>query len=237
MFCDELADIWCEFPTPKRPKSHQCSDVMIKKWLSFNTRLTFSWALLHIQQAHVSKCCSFHPPHALCVRKTDNPHPIPPAMYLKSHTPSLYAGSTRSKVLEEPLPRFETIEPKPNTNSTMTGISGPGRILGLILSSVGRRLEQAIDHFAEAQLGLGPNMAALRLTSALHRIHVDANHACLSDDSARMKTSCHVTDRLIWVCNGYCSRCGGAYLPHVLTELPKSVLKEIIQLIRYLRYV
>jgi hypothetical protein len=177
------------------------------------------------------------PPHVLFAGDIDTPHPRSPVMYTQSRTPSLYIGSLHSKVFEEPPSIFGTIESKPNTNSTATGISGPGRIVGMLLSTLGRRLEQVIDRFAEARLGLGPNMAALRLASALHRIHVDANHACWSDESARMKTFCHAVDRLIWVCNGYCTRCGAAYLPHVLTELPELALRAIIQLIRYLRYV
>jgi hypothetical protein len=117
----------------------------------------------------------------------------------------------------------------------MTGIPGPGRLVGALLSRTGRRFERAIDQFAKEQLGLGPNVAALCLASALHDIHVSINTKCRSDYDAGMNSSYHVTDRLIWACNGYCSKCYGAYLPHILTELPEPGLKAMMQLIKYLQ--
>jgi hypothetical protein len=119
----------------------------------------------------------------------------------------------------------------------MTGVLGPGRIVGTLLSKTGRRLESVIDRFAEQQLGLGPNAAALRLTSALHDTHANANPDCGSDDNAELNASLHPIERLIWVCNGYCSQCHTTYLPEVLTELPEPALKAIMQLMKYLQYV
>jgi hypothetical protein len=130
---------------------------------------------------------------------------------------------------------FKTTPLQSDTNSTMTGIPGPGRLIGTLLSRTGRRFERAIDRFAEDQLGLGPNVAALRLASALHDIHVSLNPKCRSDYDAGISSSSHVTDRLIWACNGHCSQCYAAYLPQVLTELPESVLKAMMQLIKYLQ--
>jgi hypothetical protein len=78
-------------------------------------------------------------------------------------------------------------------------------------------------------------IAALRLTSALHDIHVSACPWDRSDFDTNMNGSSHVTDRLIWACNGFCSKCYGAYLPQVLTELPEPGLKAILQLIKYLQ--
>jgi hypothetical protein len=117
----------------------------------------------------------------------------------------------------------------------MTGIPGPGRIVGLIIARAGKRFERAVDRFAEEQLGLGPNVAALRLTSALHDIHVSACPWDQSDFDTSMNGSSHVTDRLIWACNGYCSKCYAAYLPQALTELPEPGFKAIMQLIKYLQ--
>jgi hypothetical protein len=119
----------------------------------------------------------------------------------------------------------------------MTGILGPGRLVGMMLSRAGRRLERAVDRFAEERLGLGPNQAALRLTSALHDIHVHESPECHSDHVYELNTLEHVTDRLIWACNGYCSGCYAPYLLQVLDELPEDVLKAIQQLIKHLQYV
>jgi hypothetical protein len=159
-------------------------------------------------------------------------------MSSSSYAPSLISGSIRSSIIEKLKLRGYQVNPiQSDTNSTMTGIRGPGRIVGTLLSRSGRRLENAIDRFAEQQLGLGPNAAALRLASALYDIHANANTDCRSDSNTELKASLHPTDRLIWVCNGYCSRCRTAYLPHVLTELPEPALKAVTQLIKYLQYV
>jgi hypothetical protein len=157
-------------------------------------------------------------------------------MSSSSYAPSLGSDSLRSSMFRKLTSRgYKTILLQSDTNSTMTGIPGPGRIVGTLLSRTGRRFERAIDRFAEEQLGLGPNVAALRLASALHDIHVNFNTKCESDYDAGMSSSFHVTDRLIWACNGYCSQCYGAYLPQVLTKLPEPGLKAITQLIKSLQ--
>jgi hypothetical protein len=150
---------------------------------------------------------------------------------------SLRAESLRSSLLAQIPRRYELVERVSDTNSTMTGIPGPGRLVGALLASAGRRFERAVDRFAEERLGLGPTQAALRLTSALHDIHVNLNAECRSDHIAELSASEHVTDRLIWACNGYCSHCYAPYLPQVLTDLPAKVVKAIQQLLKYLQYV
>jgi hypothetical protein len=157
-------------------------------------------------------------------------------MSSSSYVPSLDSGSLRSSIFRKLNSRgYKITPPRSDTNSTMTNILGPGRIVGTMISRAGRRLERAVDRFAEQQLGLGPNTAALRLTSALHDIHVSGGHGCQSDYNTSISVSSHVTNRLIWVCNGYCSQCYAAYLPQVLTELPESGLRAILQLIKYLQ--
>jgi hypothetical protein len=157
-------------------------------------------------------------------------------MSASSYEASLGSGSLRSSIFRKWNARgFKTTPLQSDTNSTMTGIPGPGRIVGTMISRAGRRFERAVDRFAEEQLGLGPNVAALRLASALHDIHVSLNTECQSDYDAGMNSSFHVTDRLIWACNGYCSQCYAAYLPQVLTELPEPGLKAMTQLIKYLQ--
>jgi hypothetical protein len=152
------------------------------------------------------------------------------------YAPSLGSSSLRSSMFRKLNARgYKTILLQSDTNSTMTGILGPGRIVGTMISRAGRRFERAVDRFAEEQLGLGPNAAALRLASALHDIHVSNSDGCQSDYNTSMNASSHVTDRLIWACNGYCSQCYTAYLPWVLTELPEPGLKAILQMIKYLQ--
>jgi hypothetical protein len=156
-------------------------------------------------------------------------------MSSSSYTPSIRPGSLHSS-FRRMIPRGYQVTPiQSDTNSTMTGIPGPGRMVGSLLSSAGRRLERAIDRFAEEQLGLGPHQAALRLTSALHDLHVTASPKCQSDHITDLSASEHATNRLIWVCNGFCSHCHWAYLPKILTKLPESAVKAMTQLIRYLQ--
>jgi hypothetical protein len=144
----------------------------------------------------------------------------------------------RSSVIRRLYPRGFHITPvQSDTNSTVTGILGPGRIMGSLLSRTGRQLERVIDRFAEEQLGLGPNAAALRLTAALHDVHVRANPGCRSDHNTEVNLSAHITDRLIWVCNGYCSQCQSAYLPQILAQLPESVHSAVSQMMKYIQYV
>jgi hypothetical protein len=153
---------------------------------------------------------------------------------------SLRAEPTHSRSFRQMIPSGYQLTPiQSDTNSTMTGIPGPGRIVGSMLSSAGRRFERALDRFAENRLGLGPNAAALRLTSALHDIHVGTSpwSRCRNEFNTDISALSHVTDRLIWVCNGYCSQCYAAYLPQVLTELPEPALKALIQLMKYLQCV
>jgi hypothetical protein len=155
-------------------------------------------------------------------------------MSSRSHAPVNRPESVRSSLLARIPRRFGLVELQSDTNSTMTGIPGPGRVVGSMISAAGRRFERAVDRFAEKQLGLGPNQAALRLCSALHDLHAKESPDCRSDHDAEMNASHHITDRLIWVCNGYCSQCSAAYLPQTLLELPESTLKAIQQLIKYI---
>jgi hypothetical protein len=154
------------------------------------------------------------------------------------HTPSLSARSTRSSFIQRLVPRgFHLAPDQSDTNSMTTSIQRPGRIIGSLLSRAGRRFGVAVDRFAEEQLGIGPHTAVLRLTSALHDIHMRESPGCRSDHKSNINASFHTTDQLIWVCNGYCSQCFTAYLPQVLIELPEPAFKAIQQLIAYLRYV
>jgi hypothetical protein len=57
-----------------------------------------------------------------------------------------------------------------NSNATMSNLAGPGRVLGLLFSSAGRRLEVAVDRTA-ARLGLGFEGIAQRLFMKLRAPH------------------------------------------------------------------
>jgi hypothetical protein len=137
------------------------------------------------------------------------------------------------------VPTGFVLAPNTRTNSTMTDLTGPGRTIGLFLNSAGRLFERLIDRFAEGHLGLGPNMAALRLTAALHNMHANTHRDCMSEHAVKMDNTIHVMDRLIWVCNGCCSQCHAPYVPYLLTEEGGSVAvrKGLTQLINHLRYV
>ena len=71
-----------------------------------------------------------------------------------------------------------------------------------------------IDRFSEEQLGMGPNMACLRLIAAMHDLHVVMMYkkGCRSEHMERGGPSVSIIDRLIWVCNGYCSHCHREYM-------------------------
>jgi hypothetical protein len=91
----------------------------------------------------------------------------------ESITISTRQGSLHSSLFKRIPNGFRLAAYRSDTDSTMSGIVGPGRVMGLIISVAGRRLGQVLDRFAEDQLGLGLNNAALRLTSALHDRHVE----------------------------------------------------------------
>lgn len=58
------------------------------------------------------------------------------------------------------------------TNSTVSGIRGPGRLVGRVLSAGGRRIEPVLSRAAE-MLGYGPNVVARRLVALIR-----AQHSC-----------------------------------------------------------
>ena len=58
-----------------------------------------------------------------------------------------------------------------NTDSTMSGIPGPGRTLGRMLSAGGRRIEPALNRVAEL-LGYGPGAVVRRLLPLIQEEHV-----------------------------------------------------------------
>jgi hypothetical protein len=190
--------------------------------------------LPHVRMVTVSPLYLIH--HCVQVQVYYSHISVEQTMSSPSHVPSLSSGSMRSSIIRRLIPRgFHLAPDQSDTNSTMTGIPGPGRIVGTMISRAGRRFERGVDRFAEEQLGLGPNAAALRLTSALHDVHVSNSDECRNDFDTSINRLSHVTDRLIWACNGYCSQCYAAYLPQVLTELPGPGLKAILQLIKYLQ--
>jgi hypothetical protein len=155
---------------------------------------------------------------------------------------SLSSASTSSFLL---IPSGYEVTECTDTNSTRSGIIGPGRILGTFLSSAGRRVERLIDNFAEQRLALGPNMAAFRLTAALYDIHVGLSEAeqeipCRSEHMKDSKDTQILAYQLLWICNGMCSQCNKAYLPYVLSNpavhQSDAANKAVVQLISYIRY-
>jgi hypothetical protein len=137
------------------------------------------------------------------------------------------------------LPPGFFLVPAYDSSSTLSGILGPGRLVGSLFSSAGRRLEKLIDRVAERRLGLGPNMAALRLTTALYSYHVDqqverVRRREFSESGAAIGSE---TDRLIWVCNGFCSQCGKPYLEDPLNKIPESVRKLLLELMSHIKSV
>lgn len=56
------------------------------------------------------------------------------------------------------------------TNSTMSGIPGPGRFVGELIRSGGRRLENGLGRVA-TRMGFGPNAAVLGFLVEIGEIH------------------------------------------------------------------
>lgn len=137
------------------------------------------------------------------------------------------------------IPTGYTVTLASDTNSTMTGIPGPGRALGSILDSAGRQIEKVIDRFAEERLGLGPNMAALRLISALHDAHVlrsrETGVECHSDYTDTVSQADDIVEQLILVCNGLCSQCHGPYIPYLLQGTQTPIFKSLAKLTSYIK--
>jgi hypothetical protein len=136
------------------------------------------------------------------------------------------------------IPTNYTLAQCTDTNSTMSNLPGPGRLVGSLLSSAGSRLEHAINRFAERQLGLGPNMAAIRLIAELHAIHTrssDRKAACKNEHDNRLENPNEITLRLIWVCNGICSQCKDPYVPDILEPSTDDMRKALLQLAKSIR--
>lgn len=156
---------------------------------------------------------------------------------------SISSLSSYEKPLFLRVPTNFSVVTVPDTNSTVSGIAGPGRTVDSLLASAGRHLEQAIDRFAEHRLRLGPNMAALRLVSALHKAHVmfyGAKYAlpCRSEYEKDSEDMSDICSMLIWVCNGICSQCKAPYVPYLIeNDVTGSVHKALNQLVGYLRCV
>jgi hypothetical protein len=138
------------------------------------------------------------------------------------------------------VPTGFTLTTATDTNSTMSSIPGLGRTVGAILSSTGRRIEKGVNWVAERQLGLGPNMAALRVASTLHTHHVkmqeDQKHLfpCQSEYSGKTDFPSLRLDR---VCNGVCSRCATPYITKPLTSISDETSKALRDLVAYCQYV
>jgi hypothetical protein len=124
-------------------------------------------------------------------------------------------------------------------DSTISNISGPGRVVGSLLAYAGSRLENFVDRLVERRLRRGPNVAALRLIAELHQVHVYASKTinaspCHSEFVKSAPNAYEITQKLMWVCNGLCSQCRSPYLPCELENLPDSVHKLLAQLIGFL---
>jgi cation diffusion facilitator CzcD-associated flavoprotein CzcO len=130
-----------------------------------------------------------------------------------------------------------------DTNSTTSGIAGPGRIVDSLLNSAGAHLEKAMDRFAERWLHAGPNQAAHRLTSALHKAHTAHSRAkyrkpCRNEHEKDIDDIKDICQQLIWVCNGICSQCKTPYVPYILDDrMSDSIHKALIHLTEHLEYV
>jgi hypothetical protein len=146
--------------------------------------------------------------------------------------------------LGSPLVRVPTgfsLETVTDADSTASNIPGPGRVLGTILTSAGRRLENFIDRVAEQGLGLGPNMAALRLVAAfyeLHTWHSSTNKGsaqtsiCQNEYPGRIEDPAALLNR---VCTGVCTQCGRPYVARRLDRVSTKIMKALTQLVGYIR--
>jgi hypothetical protein len=131
-----------------------------------------------------------------------------------------------------------------DTNSTRSSIPGPGRLVGSLLSSAGRRVEVAIDRFAERRLGLGPTVAALKIAAELHDGHVQIHHSARLTQSDRLMNWPEFLDghidmialeqTLIRICNGICPACRDPYVPYTLSTVSDTMRKNLQQLLSYI---
>jgi hypothetical protein len=138
------------------------------------------------------------------------------------------------------VPWDDTLTVCTDTNSTVSGISGAGRVVGSLVASAGSRVEKAIDRFAERQLGLGPNVAAIRFIAELHHIHTQMSQyvfsaSCTSEHKEGLKYDREIALRLLWVCNGTCSQCQRPYVLLVLQAGSDTLKKSLSQLASSIR--
>lgn len=75
------------------------------------------------------------------------------------------------------IPTELTVSILTDTNSTISELPGPRRLLGSILSSVGKRLEHVLTR-AALRLGFGPDAIASRMVTLIWERHRREHPAC-----------------------------------------------------------
>jgi hypothetical protein len=106
-----------------------------------------------------------------------------------------------------------------DSNATMSNLAGPGRVLGLLFSAAGRRLEVVVDRTA-ARLGLGFEGIARRLFMQLR-----APHARCRAWPDFAKTP--VVELAIELGSGSCAGCSQRYMS-VLGRSNNGEIEELL---------
>jgi hypothetical protein len=124
-----------------------------------------------------------------------------------------------------------------DTNSTVSGIPGPGRTLGVLLSGGGRRVESAFNKTVE-RLGFSPNAIMQRILAVLRVLHV---YKCEGPEyttprRAALEFSALIEEASI-LSSDPCLRCGCFYfqkIPNV--DLDRRITSQLERLLEFLQH-
>jgi hypothetical protein len=87
--------------------------------------------------------------------------------------PSMTRGSHSLDIIRDRFPDEVTLAS--DTNSTMSGLAGPGRVLGALFTKGGKLVSHAADIGAQ-RLGQGPDAHCVRLLTAIEDDHRVSKH-------------------------------------------------------------
>ena len=116
------------------------------------------------------------------------------------------------------------------TDSTVSGIPGPGRLVGDFLHHAGRRIEPALSRAAE-RLGFGPTPLVRRLLILIVERHKKKKNCALLE-----KFSIMSVERVLDTSHYPCRICRGGFDCSIDDDIRPASRDNLVKLLQFLRY-
>lgn len=131
------------------------------------------------------------------------------------------------------LPSHLTLSLASGTDSTTSGIPGPGRALGALLSAYGKRVESILSRTAQ-YMGFGPHAIVQRILAVLHKYHAQRCPSSPELLSTSMRSSSTNPSILIGRLLELCAVCRRCRCPHITeTAMEGECTLLLTQLLKY----